>query len=166
MVKFAGWGWVPDSFYLSTNDANGSSRLALVAEVLVWGPGAAQYVSVLLTAINRLTAVYTPLRHEQNYKNFSLEVRLAIYGCFCFITLIIYNVFLVLMLFRFSSLAVPAWNVASDLLAVQSPYFLLAFSSNTREIVFKAIGWKKKVTPLSSIKLTQNAAQNNARRPY
>uniref|UniRef100_A0A914X6N3 Uncharacterized protein n=1 Tax=Plectus sambesii TaxID=2011161 RepID=A0A914X6N3_9BILA len=65
MVKFAGWGWVPDSFYLSTNDANGSSRLALVAEVLVWGPGAAQYVSVLLTAVNRLTAVYTPLRHEQ-----------------------------------------------------------------------------------------------------
>uniref|UniRef100_A0A914WH38 Uncharacterized protein n=1 Tax=Plectus sambesii TaxID=2011161 RepID=A0A914WH38_9BILA len=73
-VKFAGWGWIPD-FYLSTNNANGStfrelmaangsSRLALVSQVLAWGPAAAQYVSVLLTAINRLTAVYTPLRHE------------------------------------------------------------------------------------------------------
>uniref|UniRef100_A0A914VTY8 Uncharacterized protein n=1 Tax=Plectus sambesii TaxID=2011161 RepID=A0A914VTY8_9BILA len=51
-----------------------------------------------------------------------------------------YNVFLVLMLFKVSELANPAWNVANDLLAVQNPYFLLALSSKTREIVFKAIG--------------------------
>uniref|UniRef100_A0A914URI9 Uncharacterized protein n=1 Tax=Plectus sambesii TaxID=2011161 RepID=A0A914URI9_9BILA len=76
-----------------------------------------------------------------------------------------YNVFLVLMLFKVSELANPAWNVANDLLAVQNPYFLLALSSKTREVVFKAIGWKKSVTPVSSIMLTQNAAEKSTRRP-
>uniref|UniRef100_A0A914XEA1 Uncharacterized protein n=1 Tax=Plectus sambesii TaxID=2011161 RepID=A0A914XEA1_9BILA len=69
-----------------------------------------------------------------------------------------------MMLFNVSELANPAWHVANDLLAVQNPYFLLAFSSKTREVVFKAIGWKKNVTPVPGIRLIRNAAENSTRR--
>ena len=73
--------------------------------------------------------------------NFQLEVQLAVYGCVCFLTLVLYNVFLVMMLFGKSEITWTLWRIASDLLAVQNPYFLVAFSSRTREACLELLPW-------------------------